>query len=126
MTFEEALTAEMESIPDLTGRVYPLRAPESYSPPFLVYVSNEGLPDQTLDGFLLTKEINFEVNVIHSTYSNLKPLTDSVLSTLQSFLLRNIGTGGPFIQEIDYEEPVNLYEPEIELYRCFIRAKVRI
>lgn len=125
MSFEQALKEEMESVAGLSGNVFPLRAPESFSPPYLVYMSSEGTPDQILTGFLTTKEVSFDLNLIHATYGDLKALAPLVVSKLQSFLFRNIGTAGPYIQEITYDDPVEMYEPEIELYRCLIQAKVR-
>lgn len=126
MSFESALREELFTITELVGNVHPLNASEDAEAPYLVYVSSEGLPDRTLEGFASSKEVSCELNVIHSTYGSLKTLTGAILSLIQSFQGRSIGASGPFIQSISYEEPVELYEPEIKKYRCNIEITVKI
>jgi hypothetical protein len=123
--FEEALEAELETIPELVGKIFPLDA-TGYKPPYVVYLSSEGLQDKTLSGYLQTKGINGEVNILTHTYKELKTLTSTVISKLVSFEGRVIGTNGPYIQNFNYEEPVELYEQEVGWYRCNISFTVRL
>jgi hypothetical protein len=37
---------------------------------------------------------------------------------------RVIGTDGPYIQELTYEQPIELYEQNPNLYRCLIDFEV--
>lgn len=125
MTFEEALRAELSSISGLSNKVFPLHAKEGITTPYIIYVSSEGIPDKTFEGYLDSKEVECEINIIHNSYSSMKSLTKSVLDKIRSFQGRYIGGYGPLIQNVSYEKPVELYENEVSLYRCLIDIKVR-
>jgi hypothetical protein len=124
--FEQALTAELESISGLGGKVFPLNATEGTKPPYLIYVTSEGLRDKTLDGYLESREIDYELNILSATYTGLKPLITEVISKILSFQSRVIGTNGPYVQNVTYEEPVELYEAQVNWYRCNIQIRARI
>lgn len=125
MRLEEALCMELEQIPQLAGKVYPLRAPESEGAPYLVYASSEGKQYRTLDGFISsTREVSIELNLLVNDYVELKDLSVLLIDVLKSFQGRSIGTGGPFIQAISYDDPVELYEPEVGLFRCLITVNI--
>lgn len=126
MDFEEALTAELEQIEGLMDKVFPLNAEEGTEAPYLIYVGSEGLEDKTLDGYSDSKEIDCELNIMQYSYSGLKYLTKQVLSKVKSFQSRKIGDDGPFIQNISYNDSVEIYEKEVDLYRCVIEIKVKI
>jgi hypothetical protein len=51
----------------------------------------------------------------------MKSLTKLVMAKILTFQSRVIGTGGPFIQNVTYQEPVELYDDEPKLYRCVIQ-----
>lgn len=122
--FETALRQEIiEAIPMLGGRVYPLDAPEATKyngVPYLIYISSEGLRDKTLDGYLDSKEVRGELNIIAERYSDMKAITKQVVALLIGFEGRQIGTDGPFIDEITYQMPFETYESQPELYRCLV------
>lgn len=125
MNFEEALASELDSIEGLEGKVYPMGAKEGVKPPFVIYVSSEGVQDKTLDGYLTSKEIDCEIHVVHKKYANMKTLTKLVLAKLQTFYGRSIGTDGPFIKGFSYEKPVEVHEKEVQLYRSSFDIHVR-
>jgi hypothetical protein len=125
MTFEEALRAELSSITGLSNKVFPLHAKEGIKAPYVIYLSSEGVRDKSFEGYLGTQEVECEINIIHSTYSNMKSLTKLVLNKIISFQGNYIGGYGPLIQNVSYEKPVELYENEVSLYRCLIDIKVR-
>jgi hypothetical protein len=125
VTFEEALEEELQAIPELVGKVFPLDA-TGFKPPYVVYLSSEGLQDKTLEGYLQSKGINGELNILTHTYKGLKPLTSAVISKLVSFERRVVGANGPYIKSINYEEPVELYEQEVGWYRCNISFTIRV
>ncbi|RSD21075.1 DUF3168 domain-containing protein [Mesobacillus subterraneus] len=125
MDFEEALTAELTMIEGLANKVFPLNAKEGTLPPYIVYLSSEGLQDKTFDGYLLFKEVECEINILHSTYREMKDLTKVVLGKILSFQGRTIGEGGPRIQNLSYEKPFELYEKEIKQYRSVIDVKFK-
>jgi hypothetical protein len=127
MNFEEALRAELGAITAITNKIYPLNATEGTVAPYIIYVSSEGVLDRGLDGFYATREIECEINVIHTTYSKLKSLTKDVIALLLTFQNRVIGgTGGVYCKSIWYEKPVELYENEVNLYRSVFDIKIRI
>lgn len=126
--FESALRHEIVSaIPALGGRVYPLFAPEANrhsGVPYVIYGSSEGLKDKTLGGFLSSKEVRAEVNVIAERYSEMKAITKEVITLLVSFEGRQIGVDGPYISEVSYQMPVEMYENQPDLYRSSIEFSV--
>jgi hypothetical protein len=126
MDFEEALRAELSSIIEINNKVFPLNAPEGTLAPYIVYVSSEGLQEKTLDGYLDSKEIECEINILHSGYGSMKALTKEVLSKILSFQGRVIGLEGPYIHDLTYEKPAEIYENEVSLYRSVLEIKVCI
>ena len=123
MNFEAALTQELKTISALQNRVYPLVAPEATAGngvPYLVYGSSEPLRDKGLDGYLESGEIRAELNIIAKRYSDMKAITKQAVALLVGFEGRAIGTDGPFIQEIIYQSPVEIYENQPDLYRCVV------
>lgn len=123
MEFEPALAQELKTIAVLGNRVYPLTAPEANAGqgiPYLIYGSSQGLRDKTLGGYLDSKEVRAELNIIASRYADMKAITKQVIALLISFEQRVIGTGGPFIQELTYQMPVEIYEDQPKLYRSVV------
>jgi hypothetical protein len=124
LTLEAALRTELSSISGLSGKIFPLRAPESSAAPYLVYVSSDGRQYRTLEGFVDSKEVSFDLHVLDREYSTLKALTAAILSLLRSFQGRVIGASGPFIQAVYYNDPTEVFEPEVGLYRCTITVNI--
>lgn len=125
--FEPALVQELKTITALENRIYPLTAPEATASggvPYLIYASSEGLRDKTLGGHLNSKEVRAELNIIAKKYSDMKAITKQVIALLITFEGRQIGTDGPFIEELTYQMPVEMYESEPGLYRCIIELSV--
>lgn len=126
MHFEEALIFEFETITGLNDRVFPLYAKEGVQPPFVIFSSSEGETIQTLEGWTLSKEILSEIHVVAMSYGKLKYLTKDVLAMLKTFRGRAIGTGGPFIKSLTYEQPVESLDTEFGFYRTSFELLVRI
>lgn len=124
MTFEEALKAELITISELTN-VFPLNAPEGTQTPYLVYVTDNGIPDRTLDGNLITKEIECELHILHNSYPNLRNLTSQIGSLLDTFQQRVIGDGF-FVQSTVYDKITEQYIPELLQYLCILNLTIRI
>lgn len=123
MTFEAALVAELSAVPELAGKIFPLSA-NGAPAPYLVYVSSEGLPSKGLDGYGSSNNVAVMLNIMSYTYSGLKKITAEVLAILHTFEKRQLGEGGPFIQELTHQEPVEGYEPLPKLNRCVIEFNV--
>lgn len=127
MTFESALVQELRSIERLEGRIYPLFAPEANKHngiPYLIYGSSEGLRDKSLNGYMNSKEVRGELNIIAERYSEMKAITKEVIALLVSFEGRQIGVDGPYISEVSYQMPVEMYENQPDLYRSSIEFSI--
>lgn len=124
LDFHVALRHELNAVTALGNRVYPLNAPEARAGngvPYLIYATSEGLRTKTIgEGYRSGRRVAGELNVIGADYDNMKSTAAAVLDVLISFEGREIGTDGPFIQELTYEDPVELYEDKPKLYRCVI------
>jgi len=124
MDFEAALTQELKTIAALGNRVYPHVAPEANAKagvPYLIYVSSYGVRLKSLgEGFLEGKEVRAEINVMTARYKDMKAIVNDVIELLIGMEQRTIGTNGPFIQELTYNQPVELYEEKAKLYRSVI------
>ncbi|MNO29179.1 hypothetical protein D3C76_190870 [compost metagenome] len=124
MDFEAALTMELKTITDVQNRVYPLNAPEKTISPYITYTSSEGRHTNTItDGYLSDRSVQGELNVIAPKYAVMKQVTRKAIDLLISMNQRVIGTNGPYINEMIYEEPTELFEHEVSLYRCVIGFK---
>lgn len=123
LNFEEALTHELNLIPALSGKVYPMSVPGK-SAPYAQYESSYGQQDKDLQGYQESKAVGCEINLLAASYASLKSVMDDVMPVLCGFEQRVIGVGGPYIQELTYDEPVETYEPATKLNRCIISFKV--
>lgn len=125
MTFEAALCSELETIPDLKGKVLPIRAPEGKAAPYLVYVTGVGEYDKTLTGFHKSRSVSVELNVIHFSTTQLRALARQVQELVMSFERRRLATTGPYVSEVVFEgDGVEMYESRADLYRKVINLKV--
>ena len=106
MDFEQALTYELQAITGLSGKVFPQRAVENISPPFVVYISSEGEPIMALSGPTDMTELSCEIHVSAETYEEMKSLTKNVTNRLKTFFQRSIGQNGPLIKSISHTEPI--------------------
>jgi hypothetical protein len=126
MDFEEALSEELSAILGVENKVFPLSANEGEKPPFIIYVSSEGKETMTMEGYHDTKEIGCIIHIVTQHYHQLKPLTKQVISKLQSFYGRQIGTNGPYVKSFTYDEPTEVHEEEVNYSRCSFDIRVRI
>jgi hypothetical protein len=127
MNFEEALKNELNGIPDLANKVFPLAATEGVKTPYLVYVSSEGIQEKYLEGYKGSKEIEGELHILSDSYSGLKDITRQVITQVISFQDRVIGgVDGVWIQDVTYERVTEQYIDQLFQYLCIISIKVRI
>ncbi|RUS47564.1 DUF3168 domain-containing protein [Cohnella sp. AR92] len=125
MNFEEALTYELETIPGLSGKVYPISTPGKGAP-YAQYQSSFGRQDKALAGHLVSKSIEGEINLFAKSYGELKDLENVAIALIVGFEQRTIGDDGPFVYEITYEQPVEMFESAPKLHRCVISFNVHI
>lgn len=125
MNFEESLVYELSSIGELRDRIYPLSAPEDTEPPFLIYVSSEGVKVQSLEGYSDLTEVTFEIHITTVNYSLLKSLTRQVMDRILSFYSRPIGENGPVIRSVSLDEPVETKIEDLDYNRCSFDCHVK-
>lgn len=126
MELEPALIQELLEITELSPKIYPLVAPSGTKAPYLTFESSFGRQVNTLGGYKNRKVVDVEFRLIALNYEQLKHLQTAVISKLVSMQLRVIGTDGPYVHELTYESPVELYEPLPKLHRTDIEIKIYI
>jgi hypothetical protein len=126
MEFEVALAQEISGLAGMTYKVSPLTAPDKRNPPYIAYMASAGLQDKDLNGYQGTYTVSGELNIIHTRYLDMMSLTRAVIAKLVTFQGRVIGTGGPYIQNITYNDPIEMYEKEVSAYRCNISFTAHI
>jgi hypothetical protein len=126
VTFEESLRAELNIIAGLTNKIYPLNAPDGTRPAYLIYSVSRAINDKTLTGFLPTKEMRVELNVVDFSYAGMKSLAEQVMTVIKSFPHRTIGTNGSYVQNVTQDGYAELYEGQVGWYRCNIEYLIHI
>jgi hypothetical protein len=124
LRFEEALAIDLESIPAFADKVFPLVVAADKTAPYIAYASNEGLKLKTLTGYIESKSISVEVNIVAKNYTELKQLTSLVMDKLISFENSSIGDGSLLIQEVYFQPPLEAYDNESDLYRSTLTFQV--
>jgi hypothetical protein len=125
MKFEEALVYELSEIAEIRDKIFPLSAPEDSEPPFVIYVSSEGVKVASLEGYSDLTETTFEIHVTTVDYATLKSVTKQVMDKIFSFYSRAIGEAGPFIKSVSIDEPVESKVEELDFNRCAFDCHVR-
>jgi hypothetical protein len=123
MYFEEALLVELKNL-DGFNKVSPGMVKQGTPTPYLFYLSSE-TNDKSLGGYLESGEVFCEINIVTDKYSQLAALRQLVVNKLISFQSRTIGNSDIYIQNVIYESPVNLYEKDINQFRCLIDCKFK-
>ena len=108
---EEEITAAIETVAGLVGKVYPLNAPEMETLPYVVYVPSGTTEDDSLTGWIGSFDTGMEINVLHSSYKEMKTTARAVVEAL-----KKLPEAAVYIRE---EQP-EIYEEEIGAYRKII------
>lgn len=124
MELHEALKIEMESISGLSGKVFPISAPEGAKAPYMTYKLSGNNREQGLNGILGLIKSNCELNIYHATYNTLKAIKKSAVQIIKTFGQRSIGNAGPYIQQVEIENDFETYENEVRLYRGIIEINL--
>ena len=116
MQKEEIVKTALESIPSLSGRVFPVEALKNAQAPFVFYISEAETEEDALDGptGLLAAEI--EVHCVAASYGALAGLCRSVHSRLRA--LTGTTHGGTLIERAVVRQATpDLRETEVNLFR---------
>lgn len=123
MDFEQALRAELATLPNLVNKVFPQYAPEGTKPPFIVYQKYRTDFVKTLDGTQLRRDGFYEFDILAPTYADLQQRYNSLIALLQSFVGRQIGNNGPFVQNMRIEDAVETYEQKLDWHHMSVEVK---
>lgn len=132
MELEEAMIVELDAISRISGKVFPLAAPRTdinnnpITAPYVTYKATYGMRVNSLDGYLNSRSVEVELNLVAPSYQTMKSITRSIMDIIIGFQSRIIGGNGPFVQEVIYEEPEELFEALPKLHRCEMRFTIHI
>lgn len=124
-SFEQALKEELNNLASLSGKVFPLNAPEGTATPYIVYESSEGVYNKTLMGFLPSRNVPVQLNIVAKHYSDMKTITSGVIQRLQSMVGTSIGASKS-VRVFDIQmiiDPVETYETSLDMYICVVEFK---
>lgn len=116
---EKALRYELNKVSELENKIFPMNAPEGQKPPYLVYITRKK-PLKDLDGVTEDKECYLILNILCSSYSQMKDITKKIEDIIIKFPLKSIGGGILYIQDIDITDISESYEDQLKLHRGII------
>ncbi|MDU6296817.1 hypothetical protein [Clostridium celatum] len=116
---EKALRYELNKISELENKIFPMNAPEGQKSPYLVYITRKKhLKD--LDGVTENRECYIILNILCSSYSQMKDLTKKIEDITIKFPMKSIGEENLYIQDIDFLDITENYEDQLKLHRGII------
>lgn len=121
--FERGLHAELQSISGLNKKVFPLGAPDGTASPYVIYSKSSGDFIKTLDGNSNTRTYVYGIDILASTYAQLQTLFMAVKAKCNSMIGRTIGTNSVFVQNVTYENVIELYESQVKWYRINLEVR---
>lgn len=120
---DKALRYEInKNIPVIVNKIYPTNAPEGKEAPYLVYIRDAFKQTKDLDGFKKRYEVTYLLNVFGNSYIEMEPLTEQVKNLVISFIDKEIGQDGIFVEDVKLNNVTSTYEYELKLYRGIIDA----
>lgn len=116
---EKALRYELNKVSELENKIFPMNAREGQKPPYLVYITRKK-PLKDLDGVTEDRECYLILNILCSSYSQMKELTKKIEDIIVKFPLKTIGEENLYIQDIDFSDITENYEEQLKLHRGII------
>jgi hypothetical protein len=117
---EKKLVEKLQEVTGLSNRVFPLIAKQGQEVPFVVYDRTATNRDKTLTGFDGLVEVSFQLDIHEKTYSNLKTVSQNVITKLKSFEGQTWGTYKIQSCEIDNEIEDYFDDDDVKWYVSFI------
>lgn len=108
---ETVIVKAVEQVPELSGKVFPLNAPEKECTPFCVYVTRAATEADSLGGWLGNYDAEIELNILHQTYKEMKKLSSDVVEQLKNVEEATITIS---------EDAPEIFEQDIQAYRKII------
>jgi len=121
---EQALVYEISKITELNNKIYPTNIPEGETPPCLVYIMSYYDQLRALNEILDNTDKSYMLNILCSSYSQMKELTDKVKETLLAFISTNIGENQILVENVVINNISETYENELKLYRGILDIKI--
>lgn len=120
---EKALRCELNKVSEIENKIFPMNAPEGQKPPYLVYITKKK-PLKDLDGVTEDRECYLILNILCSSYSQMKDITKKIGDIIIKFPLKSIGNENLYIQDIDITDISESYEEQLKLHRGIITFTV--
>lgn len=120
---EKALRYELNKVSELENKIFPMNAPEGQKPPYLVYITRKK-PLKDLEGVTEDKECYLILNILCSSYLEMKDITKKIEDIIIKFPLKSIGNENLYIQDIDITDISESYEEQLKLHRGIITFTV--
>lgn len=120
---EKALRYELNKVSELENKIFPMNAPEGKKPPYLVYITRKK-PLKDLDGVTEDRECYLILNILCSSYLEMKDITKKIEDIIIKFPLKSIGNENLYIQDIDITDISESYEEQLKLHRGIITFTV--
>jgi hypothetical protein len=121
--FEQGLNKELQAVTGLNKKVFPMYAPEGTKASYVTYSKSRTEIIKTLDGNSSTRSAVYDIDIVSDTYSQLQTLFASVKAKLDSFTGRYIGVNSVYVQDVTFENIIELYEQEIKWYRMNLEVR---
>lgn len=116
---EKAIRYELNKIIELENKIFPMNAPEGQKPPYLVYITRKK-PLKDLDGVKKNRECYLLLNILCSSYSQMKYITKKIEDIIIKFPQKSIGKEDLYIQDIVFADITESYEEQLKLHRGII------
>lgn len=113
---EKALRYELNKVSVLENKIFPTNAPEGQKPPYLVYTSRKKFL-KDLNGVKENNECYLIINILCSSYLEMKNITEKIKDIIIKFSLKFIGKENLYIQDIDITDISETYEEQLKLHR---------
>jgi hypothetical protein len=124
MTFEESLVVKLSFIKEISAKVFPLDAQEGTKAPYITYQLNNNDRTMVHSGFDGLIKGEYQIDIFHNSYKNLKTLTGLVLTEIKTWLFTTMAITGPYISDLKIINQVETYDPETKLYQSTIDIEV--
>jgi hypothetical protein len=88
-------------------RIYPLKAPQNPTYPFIVYQRISTNPDYTLGGFANLSNVSIQFDCYATDHAGIRTLSSALHTAMQSATFKNI-----------LENDMDFFDPDLDGYRA--------